>query len=76
MPSLLRFRSLARVLALILMLEPGLALAYLDPNTGGLLFQVLAPVFAAVAGVWFTLRRAIGQAFRNAWDRLRSQRSR
>ena len=31
---------------------PAPALAYIDPNTGGLLFQILAPLTAIVASAW------------------------
>ncbi|MGM9516488.1 hypothetical protein ACS5PK_19730 [Roseateles sp. DB2] len=33
------------------------AFAYIDPNAGGLLFQLLAPVIAAIVGVWMVARR-------------------
>jgi hypothetical protein len=33
------------------------ALAYIDPNTGGLLFQLLAPLFIVLAAAWAFLRR-------------------
>ena len=41
--------ALAAVLTLCL-LAPAPALAYIDPNSGGLLFQLLFPVLAAIAG--------------------------
>jgi hypothetical protein len=35
--------------------------AYLDPNSGGLLFQFLLPVFLAISGAWMVFRkRALG----------------
>lgn len=46
------------------------AYAYIDPNAGGMLFQLLAPVFAAVVGAWLFLRRWIADLFRRAWMRL------
>jgi hypothetical protein len=36
---------------------------YIDPNTGGILFQALAGVFAAISGVLFFFSRNIRQWF-------------
>jgi len=44
--------------------------AYIDPNAGGILFQLLAPLLAAIAGVWMFLRRWISQAVRQLWNAL------
>jgi hypothetical protein len=38
---------------------PSPAFAYIDPNAGGALLQLLAPLLAAVAGGWLMLRRWI-----------------
>ncbi len=57
-------------LALLLTLLPGTALAYIDPNAGGLLFQLLAPLFAAVVGGWLFLRRWIAEQLRRLWRLL------
>ena len=57
-----------------LLLQPGPAYAYIDPNAGGMLFQLLAPVFAAVVGAWLFLRRWIAEAVRNVWHRLTGRR--
>lgn len=48
--------------------------AYIDPNAGGLLFQLLAPVFAAVVGGWIFLRQRLGALLRRWWSRLFGQR--
>ncbi|GAB4504232.1 MAG: hypothetical protein Fur0043_12250 [Anaerolineales bacterium] len=40
---------------------------YIDPNTGGMLFQVLAVAFAAVSGMFLVFSRQI----RTAMGRLR-----
>jgi site-specific recombinase len=58
------------VLVLLALLAPLPALAYVDPNAGGILLQLLAPVFAAIAGAWLFLRRWIADWFRRAWRRL------
>jgi hypothetical protein len=58
------------MVALLLLLAPGSASAYIDPNAGGMLFQLLAPVFAAAVGAWLFLRRWIAEVLRNFWHRL------
>lgn len=68
MSAAARLLTLAAVL--VVALHPGPAAAYIDPNTGGLLFQLLAPVFAAAVGAWLFLRRWIAEAVRNFWHRL------
>jgi hypothetical protein len=59
-----------RCLCLFLMLQPAFAFAYIDPNAGGLLFQLLAPVFAALLAAWLFMRRVIADYARNLWRRL------
>ncbi len=66
-----RFLLVALAALLCLPLD---AFAYIDPNAGGLLFQLLAPVFAALVGVWLFLRRWIADAMRRAWRRLTGRR--
>ena len=59
------------ILALLLWcLQPLPALAYIDPNAGGMLFQLLAPLFAAIVGAWLFLRRWIAEVLRQFWRRL------
>lgn len=62
----------ARLLALALLLSLSVdpAHAYIDPNAGGMLFQLLAPVMAAIVGGWLFLRRWISDVARRAWRRL------
>lgn len=45
--------------------------AYIDPNAGGTLFQLLTPVFAALLGGWVLLRRYIGDMVKRGWTRVR-----
>ena len=59
--------ALLFTLALLL---PSSAFAYIDPNAGGLLFQLLAPLFAAVVGGWLFLRRWISEQLRRLWRRI------
>ncbi len=37
--------------------------AYIDPNTGGMLFQLLAVLFAAISGMVLVFSRQIKSAF-------------
>lgn len=46
------------------------AWAYIDPNASGMLFQLLAPLFAAIVGAWLFLRRFIADQLRRLWRRL------
>lgn len=57
-------------LACALLLAPSLAFAYVDPNAGGMLFQLLMPLFAAIAGAWLFLRRFIAACFVKLWRKL------
>lgn len=65
-------RPFARLLALAVvgLTVCGPAHAYIDPNAGGVLFQLLAPVFAAAVGAWLFLRRWIADLMRRAWRKL------
>lgn len=58
------------LMALVLMCLAAPAHAYIDPNAGGMLFQLLAPLFAAVVGAWLFLRRWIADLARRVWWRL------
>jgi hypothetical protein len=49
-------------LALVL-LAPLPAMAYIDPNTGGMLFQMLAPLLAGITGAWLFARDKIKAGF-------------
>lgn len=66
-----RKNPLGRLLAITLLLMSCTpAFAYIDPNAGGMLFQLLAPVMAAIVGGWLFLRRWISDIARRAWRRL------
>lgn len=57
-------------LALLLLVCCSPAFAYIDPNAGGMLFQLLAPLFAAAVGAWLFLRRWIADWWHRCWRRL------
>ena len=64
-------RNLAALTAVwVVLLCPTAAWAYIDPNAGGMLFQLLAPVIAAIVGAWLFLRRWLADLFRRGWRRL------
>ncbi len=62
-------------LAVTLLMVPMSASAYVDPNSGGLLFQLLAPLFAAIAGCWMFLRRWFAALFSKLKHKLRRSRN-
>jgi len=43
----------------LLTLHAPLAAAYIDPNVGGLLFQVLAPIFVLMIALWNRLKSGV-----------------
>lgn len=58
------------LIAMLVLLQPMPAWAYIDPNAGGMLLQLLAPLFAAVVGGWLFLRRWIADLARRLWRRI------
>lgn len=71
--------SLLKPLLLLIGLFLGLcasAHAYIDPNAGGVLFQLLAPLFAAAVGVWLFLKRWIKDWLHRLWMRLTGGKAR
>lgn len=55
----------------VLTLASAPAHAYIDPNAGGWLFQLLTPVLTAVLGGWLVLRRWIAAKVRSLLERFR-----
>ncbi len=55
--------SFAVVSVLLLPLD---CYAYIDPNAGGWLFQMLFPILVAIGGLWSIFRQRIGAL----WDRI------
>jgi len=51
------------LLLLTIVLTPVPALAYIDPNTGGMIFQMLAPLLAAITGAWLFAKDKIKAVF-------------
>lgn len=62
--------STVKLCLLLCLLQPAAAWAYIDPNAGGMLFQLLAPLFAAAIGAWVFLRRWIAYQARRFWCRI------
>lgn len=60
-----------RGLWLLVFFVPLPASAYIDPNTGGMILQMLAPIIAAIAGAWLFAKDYI----RRIWGRLFRRRS-
>ena len=58
------------VIVLAALLQPRAAHAYIDPNAGGWLFQMLMPVFTVVAAGWLLLRRWLAQQLRRLLNLL------
>jgi hypothetical protein len=63
-------RLSALACGLLLALGSDGAWAYIDPNAGGFLLQLLAPLFAAIVGAWIFLRRWIAESVRRLWGLL------
>lgn len=49
------------------------AYAYIDPNVGGWLYQLLFPLLLAIAGAWAVLRHKIGEFFSTLAKKLRGE---
>lgn len=59
-----RRRRAAWLAAVALMLAPCTAFAYFDPNAGGLLYQLLFPLIAAIVSVYVFLKQWVVATFR------------
>ena len=66
--------KLGLVSALFLIATTGAAYAYIDPNTGGLIFQMLAPILAIVAGLWIAAKEKIAKFSRQVFHHFTSAR--
>jgi hypothetical protein len=69
--SLLKATALAAIVSLTTA-QP--ALAYIDPNTGGILFQALAASFAVLTGIALIFSRQIRAGLARVRRFLREQR--
>ncbi len=61
--SIMLFRWLVHSLTVGILSIPLAPKGYIDPNTGGMLFQVLAVIFAFFSGFLFFFSRQIKAAF-------------
>lgn len=71
MHSVSRHRRPALPTLACLLALPTPALAYIDPNTGGLIFQLLAPLIAMIASAWLLARDFIRTQFTRLWRWVR-----
>lgn len=55
--------SAGALVALSALFLPVDCYAYIDPNAGGWLFQMLFPVFIAIGGIWTAFRQRISMLF-------------
>jgi hypothetical protein len=65
----MRLRTISLVTTLVLCCVPNLAFAYIDPNAGGILFQILTPLFIVIVAFWVFLKQKV----KAAWTRIRSR---
>lgn len=49
--------------------------AYIDPNTGGMLFQALAAFFALISGMLLVFSSRLRMAAARLWRRVRERRA-
>lgn len=56
-------RLFSMALGIVLVSPP--AFAYIDPNTGGFLFQLLAPLIAIAMSIWMFFSRQVNSAWRS-----------
>lgn len=54
----------ARLAALLVAATPLSAFAYIDPNAGGWLFQLLFPLLVAIGGAWRLMRHRAADVVR------------
>jgi hypothetical protein len=56
---------------LLTTISPAVPTAYIDPNTGGMLFQMLAVILALFSGIIFFFSRQIKSGFARLRRRIR-----
>ena len=57
------------IATLCLVFSTGDCLAYVDPNLGGWLAQLLFPVLVALGGVWIVVRNRVRSLWRRVFRR-------
>jgi len=67
-----RLQRTLLVLAVLACSTPA-AYAYIDPNVGGWLYQLLFPVLVAIAGAWAVLRHKISEFLAMLAKKLRGE---
>jgi hypothetical protein len=64
---------LAGILAAITVVMPSAPNLYIDPNTGGMLFQMLAVILALFSGIIFFFSRQIRSFFARVRRKIRGE---
>jgi drug/metabolite transporter (DMT)-like permease len=62
------------VATLLLALWPASCFAYIDPNTGGIIYQILFPVLVAIAAAWTFLKDRISALWSKIFRRERTDK--
>jgi hypothetical protein len=57
----------------LILFRPATALAYLDPNTGNIIFQILFPIITAVATGYLFCKNAIRRKINALKDRFKAK---
>jgi hypothetical protein len=65
------FPLLLSIMADFMIFLPNPAGAYVDPNTGNLVFQILFPVFTIITTIYLTCKSSARKFFNSVKDRLR-----
>ncbi len=56
------------LLFLLILLIPSKVYAYIDPGTGGILYQIVVLAIGAVAGIWLSVKGIIKRLFKRRRD--------
>jgi hypothetical protein len=58
-----KISSRALIAVLLIALLPTPAWAYIDPNAGGVLYQIFTPMVASIAVVWIVAKEKVSLLF-------------
>lgn len=63
----------AVLLFLVVTFYPTICFAYIDPNAGGWLFQLLFPVFVALGATWLMFKSHLIRIVHKLWKQKKDQ---